>query len=85
MTIRWSGHFFEEFPAEGLPLDFKTSSLVVRQRSSSPMELTLEDAVLLDQVIDDSLLVAVDPAATATIRSSHWCTALLIREDFSLS
>jgi len=40
----------------------RRSSFVVRQTRSSPTELTLEDAVLLDQVIDDSLLVAVDPA-----------------------
>ncbi len=63
VTKRWSSHFFEEFPAEGLPLDCKPSSFVVRQAKSSPTELTLEDAVLLDQVIDDSLLIAVDPAS----------------------
>ena len=57
-----TSHFFEELPAKGLPLDCKPSSFVVRQTKSSPTELTLEDAVLLDQVIDDLRLLAVGPA-----------------------
>jgi hypothetical protein len=39
----------------------KASALVVGQPEAAPVQLPLEDPVLLDQVVDDLLLVAVDP------------------------
>jgi hypothetical protein len=39
----------------------EASALVVGQPKAAPLQLPLEDPVLLHQVFDDVLLVAVDP------------------------
>lgn len=46
---------------EDLALHREASAQVVGQPKAAPTELGTEDAVLLDQVVDDALLVAVDP------------------------
>ena len=40
----------------------EAAALVIGQPEAAPRHLVLEDAVLLDQVLDDVLLVAVDPS-----------------------
>ena len=49
-------------PAESATLRREASALVIGQPGAAPLQLVLEDPVLLDQVLDDVLLVAVDPS-----------------------
>ena len=48
--------------ADGLALHHEASALVVGEAKAASSELLTEDAVLLHQVVDDAVLVAVDPA-----------------------
>ncbi len=52
----------ERASTESLSLCCEASALAVVQPQPSSAELLLEDAVLLDEVFDGVLLVAVDPA-----------------------
>ena len=60
------GHDGRDLPqapsAESATLRREASALVIGQPEAAPLHLLLEDAVLLDQVLDDLLLVAVDPS-----------------------
>jgi hypothetical protein len=47
---------------ESLALRGEASALVVGQPEAAPLHLRLEDPVLLHQVFDDLLLVAIDPS-----------------------
>jgi hypothetical protein len=47
---------------ESLALGREAAALIVGQPEAPPLQLFLEDAVLLHQVLDDLLLVAVDPS-----------------------
>ncbi len=55
-------HLSQDFSTERLSFHREPSALLVGQAETLTAKLTLEDAVLLDEVIDDILLVAVDPA-----------------------
>jgi hypothetical protein len=46
-----------------LALGSKAAALVIGQPESLATELFLEDAILLDEVIDDLGLIAIDPAS----------------------
>src|SRR5437899_7805576 len=48
---------------EWLALRRETSALVVGQPDAPPLQLLPKDAVLLHEVLDDLLLVAVDPSS----------------------
>jgi hypothetical protein len=52
-----------------LALRGEASAPVVGQPEAAPLQLRLEDAVFLDQVFDDVLLVAIDPPARVTSRT----------------
>jgi hypothetical protein len=41
----------------------EASALVVGQPEAAPLQLLLKDVVLLDQILDDLLLVAIDPSS----------------------
>ena len=49
-------------PAEALALGREPTPLVVCQTEAAALHLFLQYSVLLDQVLDDLLLVPVDPA-----------------------
>jgi len=53
-------HLPQDPSTEALTLRRKPSALVVGQPNAPPLQLLLENAVLLHQVLDDLLLVAVD-------------------------
>ena len=53
---------FEELTTEALGLDGKTPSLVVIEEDPFLTEFLLEDLVLGDKILDDTLLLAVEPA-----------------------
>ncbi len=52
----------ENAPTEDLALRCESAALVIRESESSPAELFLQDAVLLHEVLDNLVLVAIDPA-----------------------
>ncbi len=52
----------EEPAPQQLALRRKAASLIVREPEPSTAELLLEDAVLLDQVLDRALLLTAAPA-----------------------
>jgi hypothetical protein len=59
------------WPPETESLRCQPSALVVAQPNSLPAELFLEHAVLLDQVLDDALLLDVDPACERQEKDSQ--------------
>jgi uncharacterized peroxidase-related enzyme len=63
---RVGGHNGRDLPqdpsTEALALRGEASALVVGQPEAASLQLPLEDAVFLDQVFDDVLLVAIDPS-----------------------
>ena len=61
---RHDGRHLPQDPAtEALALRREPSALVVGQPNAPPRQLLLENAVLLHQILDDLLLVAVDPSS----------------------
>ena len=52
----------EETTTEGLALGCESSALVVVEPEGLAVELFFEDAVLLDEVLDDLVLLAIEPA-----------------------
>ncbi len=58
-----TGDFCQEFPAERLTLYRETTSLVVREAKLPPAKPSFEDSVLLEQVDDSGLLLALDPTS----------------------
>ena len=48
--------------AESATVRREASTLVVGEPGAAPLHLRLEDAVFLHQVLDDVLLMAVDPS-----------------------
>lgn len=52
----------DALPAEGLALHSETPAVVVGETQSPPAKPSLEDSVLLAQIVDGRLLVALDPA-----------------------
>ncbi len=55
-------HVAQELSTERLAFHREPSSLVIGEAETLATELAFEDAVLLDEVINDILLVTVDPA-----------------------
>ncbi len=55
-------HLSQDPPTERLPLRGQPPTFVIAQTKSPSTELSLQDAVLVDEVVDDILLVTVDPA-----------------------
>ena len=51
----------QEPAAESAAFGGEASALVIRQPEASPLYLLLQDAVLLHHVLDDVVLVAVEP------------------------
>ncbi len=58
-----TGDFGQEFPAEGLTLYCEPASLVVREAKLPPAKPSFEDSVLLEQVDDSGLLLALNPTS----------------------
>ena len=58
-----SRDFLKSTSADRFTLGREPTALRVRETEASATELLLEDAVLLLQIINDSLLVLVDPAS----------------------
>ncbi len=56
-------HLSQGSSTERLSLRGQPSAFVIGEAETLTAELTFEDAVLLDEVIDDILLVTVDPAS----------------------
>ena len=52
----------QELSAERLSLDREPSPLLVGESDSAAAELFAKEPVLLDEVVDDGLLLAVDPS-----------------------
>ena len=57
-----TGDFGQEFPAEDLALCSEPPAFVVRETEPLPAEPSLQDTILLKQVFDGQLLLALDPA-----------------------
>ncbi len=57
------GHRFQHAPAESLSLHGQPTPFAVGEAKTPPAELSLQDTVLLNQVVDDLLLMVVDPAS----------------------
>jgi hypothetical protein len=53
----------QEPSTQPIPLCRKPAPLVVRQLKTLPLQLLSENLVLLDEVLDDFLLVAVNPSS----------------------
>ena len=51
----------EQFSAEYLTLQRQSTPLIIVEQESSLAELLLEDSILSHQILDDFLLLAVDP------------------------
>ncbi len=58
-----TGDFGQEFPAEGLTLYRVPTSLVIGEAKFPPAKTSFEDSVLLEQIDDSGLLVALDPTS----------------------
>ncbi len=58
-----TGDVGHEFPAKLLTLYREPTSLVVREAKLPPAKPSFEDSVLLEQVDDRSLLLALDPTS----------------------
>ncbi len=56
-------HVAQDLSTERLAFHREPSSLVIGEAETLATELAFEDAVLLDEVIDDILLVAVEPSS----------------------
>jgi hypothetical protein len=56
-------HLPQDSATKSLARRREASALVVGQPEAAPLQLLLEDVVLLDQVLDDLLLVAIDPSS----------------------
>ena len=54
--------FFKQFVAQDLTFDGQATSLIVGQQNSFLANLFLENLILGTKVIDDDLLLAIDPA-----------------------
>jgi len=61
----------QDAPTEALAFRREASALVVRQPEAAPLQLLSVDAVLLPEVLDDLLLVAVDPSREGHEQQSH--------------
>src|SRR5262245_65157163 len=59
--------------AESAPFRRKATALVIGQPEAAPRHLLLQDAVLLEEVLDDLLLLTIDPSDRQSTRlnSSH--------------
>ena len=66
------GELPEELASEDLALDREAASLIVVEPESSVFELLTQDAVLLLQVVDDLVLVAVHPAGNGEEEEVEW-------------
>jgi hypothetical protein len=62
-------------PTEHLSLHSEAAPLVVGEPEPAATALRAEDAVLLEQVVDDRLLLAVDPAREQEEEESERSTA----------
>ena len=60
------GHFCQELAAEDLAFDGESASLVVSEQDAAVAELLFQDLVFGAQVVDDLLLLAIDPAGEAS-------------------
>ena len=56
------GDFVEHLPIERLCFGAQASPIVIGEMQPTPLELLLEDAILLHEIVDDALLVPIDPA-----------------------
>ena len=56
------GDFIENLSAEGLALRGESAAFAIGQPKTSAAELSFENPILLDQVVDDVPLMTVDPA-----------------------
>ena len=93
-----AGDVRETLPSEGLPFHGESAPLVVGEANASRAVCRAEDPVLLQQVLDDVLLLSIDPAGEQQEQEGergrqpiHWrqCTQVRIefqsREDRSLA
>jgi hypothetical protein len=55
------GDLAQDPATKAAPFGSEVSALVIGQPGAAPLQLVLEDPVLLDHVLDDLLLVAIDP------------------------
>ncbi|MFT4540919.1 MAG: hypothetical protein ACI841_004558 [Planctomycetota bacterium] len=53
---------FKTLPANALRFSVQSAALIVVQSRSRPTELFLQHAALLEEVVDDVLLMAIEPA-----------------------
>jgi hypothetical protein len=58
--------------AESFALGCDTAALIIGQIDAPPTKLFLQDAVLLDQILDQLGLVPVDPASEGREEESQW-------------
>ncbi len=82
----------EYLPSERSCSSSQASSVVVRQMQSTTLELVIENTILLQQIVDDGLLVSIDPAGKsgrkvwsklALPRGGQPTHAMLCRQPFS--
>ena len=67
-----SGDLLEDLSTEGLALYREPTAFIIGQPKSSATKLSLEDSVLLEQIVDDVLLVTVDPAGEGDQQELPW-------------
>jgi hypothetical protein len=72
---RVGGHNGRDLPqepsAESASLRREAAALVIGQAEAASLHLFLQDAVFLHQVLDDMLLVAVDPSSEGHEQHAH--------------
>ncbi len=71
------GHRYlaEDSPTNGLAFDCEATALVVGQPKSFTFELSLQDPILLNEILDDRLLLAVKPSGKCNaeqLKRSQW-------------
>ncbi len=55
-------HFLKDTPAESFSLHRQATAFVIGQTNTPATQLAFQDPVLFDQVVDDVLLMPIDPA-----------------------
>ncbi len=70
------GQLHQGLSAQEFAFDGEESALVIGQSKALAVELPFEDAVLFDKIVDDVLLVSVEPAGQGDYQQMKWLSFL---------